>query len=132
MASPALAADERDPRAAEVKPAPSSARARGLAGDDDAGGQLDARRRRCQGRRNQRPTSTSPPKMTAARMAPRRAARMATSRRPVGSGRQSDPRAHRSAAKPVQDLRRVAIGREDGIEDMLDRGRPDDERVPLE
>ena len=86
---PGAAADERDPRAAEVRPAPSSASpgrlnramttpaGRSICGTDETsgGGTTEA-------------ITTSAPKIAAAANAPRRAARIPASRRPVGSGRQ--------------------------------------------
>ena len=89
IATPALIALGGVPRAAEVRPAPSSARTGRLKGAAikpkeraEARVHLDV----------ERPTAmantSSGPKMRADAAAPRRAARIATRRLPVGSGRQ--------------------------------------------
>ena len=89
IASPALAADDRDPRAAEVSPAPSSASPGRLnsAMITPPGGS-SCGTVEVNGVATTDAMATRLPKIPADAMAPRRAARMAARRRPVGSGRQ--------------------------------------------
>ncbi len=89
IAKPALAADEREPSAADVSPAPSSASPGMLNSATIAPARMSIRGTvEVNGGATTAATTTRPPKMTADAMAPRRAARMVASRRPVGSGRQ--------------------------------------------
>lgn len=89
IASPALAADERDPSAADVNPAPSSARPGRLISATIAPASTSSRGTAdLKGGATTAATTTRIPKMAADASAPRRAARMPARRRPVGSGRQ--------------------------------------------
>lgn len=89
IARPALAADDREPRAAEVRPAPSSASAGRLISAIIATARTPRRGIvDVNGGATTAATTTRLPKMIEDARAPRRAARMPARRRPVGSGRQ--------------------------------------------
>ena len=89
IARPALAADDREPSAADVRPAPSRASAgrlnRAMTTPATRSGPSVSV---ATGRATIVATISRPPKIRADARAPRRAARIATRRRPVGSGRQ--------------------------------------------